>query len=111
MSARPLPDETDENTATAGTAVEPITEDVNVDARAAICTLLTRSFTERGNRFMTPKDALFMHGALYDGPRQKPTVLWQSDKKPRKDHEADDWLTATEYEDKDVVMAAKVAQL
>lgn len=60
---------------------------------------------------MSPNDRLFMHGWAYNGPVVKPKVLWASDQKPRKDHSAPDWLTATEYEDVDKVAAAKVRQL
>jgi len=60
---------------------------------------------------MSPNDRLFMHGWAYNGPVLKPKVLWASDQKPRKDHSAPDWLTATEYEDVDKVAAAKVRQL
>merc|ERR1719421_2213740 len=71
---------------------------------------LKQSFTDRGG-FMQPQDELFMHGTLYRGPLQKPKVLWHSTEKPRKDHDAESWLTATEFEDTPEIMRAKIAQL
>jgi NAD-dependent SIR2 family protein deacetylase len=55
-----------------------------------------------------------MHGRAYSGPIRsstKPKVLWKSSSKPRKDHDAASWLTATEFIDRDDVLRAKVAQL
>lgn len=52
-----------------------------------------------------------MHGTMYDGPVKKSKAIWVSKEKPRKDHDASDWLTATEFEDQPSVLAAKVAQL
>ena len=66
-------------------------------ARAAITTELRDAHRARGRRHLEPSDALFMHGALYKGPVRRPKVLWKSDKKPRSDHDASDWLTATEF--------------
>jgi len=61
--------------------------------------------------FMRHKDNHFFHGMVYDGPMKAPTILWKSDKKPRKDHDTDAWLTATEFEDKADVMNHKVEKL
>ena len=81
------------------------------DARAAIATELRDAHRARGRRHLEPGDTLFMHGALYKGPMRRPKVLWKSDKKPRSDHDASDWLTATEFEDQPEVARCKVAQL
>ena len=65
----------------------------------------------KGQPLMAPNDKRFMHGWAYEGPMVRPNVLWASDQKPRKDHDAPDWLTATEFADTDKVMAAKITQL
>ena len=65
----------------------------------------------RGAQFMHPSDPKVMHGWAYEGPMTAPKVLWASDKKPRKDHDAPEWLTATEYEDVPKVTDAKVKAL
>jgi len=56
-------------------------------------------------------DANFMHGRAYVGPMRRAEVTWKSDKKPRADHHAPDWLTATEFEDLAEVLDAKCEQL
>ena len=56
-------------------------------------------------------DPLFMRGTLYQGPIVPPRVLWKSDRKPRKDHDASDWLTATEFQDAPDVVMCKAKQL
>ena len=81
------------------------------DPRAATLARLATTFKARGHQFMEHTDGLFMHGALYDGPLKKPKTLWRSERKPRKDHNASSWLTASEFEDQPDVMRAKVAQL
>jgi NAD-dependent SIR2 family protein deacetylase len=52
-----------------------------------------------------------MHGRVYIGPKQPARITWSSDKPPRKDHDAPDWLTATEFEDTPDVALAKCRQL
>ena len=79
--------------------------------RALFCESLTHAYKQNGKRFLGPKDQRFMHGWGYTGPLVKPKTLWSSSSKPRKDHDAPAWLTASEYEDVDEVMAAKVKQL
>lgn len=61
--------------------------------------------------FLDHKHELFMHGRGYDGPIVPARVTWSSDKPPRKDHHAPDWLTATEFEDTKEVAVAKCRQL
>jgi len=79
--------------------------------RTAITAKLAEDFRKHGNEFLSPADPLFMHGWAYTGKSKKPNVLWASDKKPRKDHDAPDWLTASEFQDREDVMDAKVKQL
>lgn len=54
---------------------------------------------------------LFWHGRGYEGPDKAPKCTWKSDKKPRDDHDAPKWLTASEYCDEPEVMQAKARQL
>uniref|UniRef100_A0A0G4GHS2 Uncharacterized protein n=1 Tax=Chromera velia CCMP2878 TaxID=1169474 RepID=A0A0G4GHS2_9ALVE len=61
--------------------------------------------------FLSHTDPLFMHGRGYYGPVKAPKVLWKSEQKPRDDHEAPDWLTASEFEDVPEVMNEKCRQL
>ena len=90
-------------------AREAITKPLDSEAaREAITKTLAQKY--RGG-FLEPGDALHMHGALYNGPTKRPKLLWKSNKKPRSDHDASDWLTATEYEDQPDVARCKVAQL
>ena len=81
------------------------------DGHLAVTSGLRESFRQNHGEFMAPSDPRFMHGWLYRGPMTKPNVLWKSDKKPRKDHAAPDWLTATEFEDGQGVMSTKAKQL
>lgn len=62
-------------------------------------------------RFMSPENESFMHGRAYTGPLTPPRVTWASDKKPRKDHDAPEWLTATEFQDVPAVLNAKCKHL
>jgi len=61
--------------------------------------------------FMAHDNPLFMHGRAYIGPVKSAQVLWKSDKPPRKDHAAPEWLTATEFQDQREVVHAKCEQL
>ncbi|CAE8626753.1 unnamed protein product [Polarella glacialis] len=63
------------------------------------------------NGFVSHDHQLFMHGRIYSGPVEAASVLWKSDKPPRKDHNAPRWLTATEFEDTEAVMEAKCEEL
>lgn len=72
---------------------------------------LTRDFVANDRRFLTPDDPRFLHGWVYDGPIGRPKVLWKSDQKPRKDHDAPAWLTATEFEDVEAVAHLKIKML
>ena len=85
--------------------------DTSATARAAFTKSLADAYTARGGRFLEHGEPLFMHGALHCGPIKKPRVLWKSDQKPRRDHDASSWLTATEFEDQPDVMLAKVKRL
>merc|ERR1711904_565913 len=52
-----------------------------------------------------------MHGRAYTGAPKKADVTWKSDQKPRKDHHAPDWLTASEFQDDSGVVEEKCQQL
>ena len=61
-----------------------------------------------------PRDELFFHGRGYDGPASStdvPNTTWQSRKPPRDDHDAPDWLKASEFADTKTVNAHKCRQL
>ena len=74
--------------------------DTDDDIRAAIA----------ATPFLAPSDPRFMHGRAYSGPTTKPRTLWRSSDKPRDDHDAPSWLTATEFEDVPEVLTHKVKQ-
>ena len=38
-----------------------------------------------------------MHGTMYDGPVKKSKAIWVSKEKPRKDHDASDWVSAVGF--------------
>jgi hypothetical protein len=81
-----------------------------VDVGAAHAELPSAEPTKLRGR-LHHRDPYFMHGRGYEGPVVGPRVTWKSSSKPRKDHDAPAWLTATEFEDVPEVMDAKVAQL
>jgi len=94
-----------------GDAIMPAAETLpSLEDRTSVTALFSASYQQRGG-FLDHAAPEFMHGALYNGPNQKPKVLWKSDKQPRKDHDAASWLTATEFEDVPAVLAAKAKQL
>lgn len=53
--------------------------------------------------YLKPSDDRFWHGRLLISSTnmhlQQPKVTWKSSQKPRDDHDAPDWLTASEFED------------
>merc|ERR1711907_810932 len=66
--------------------------------------------------FLKPDDPRFFHGRGFQGDKNSgtwpaPHTTWQSNRKPRDDHDAPDWLTASEFEDQEHVMDAKCAAL
>jgi len=79
--------------------------------RSAFIAKLSEAFSKRGCQLLSPRDPLFLHGWAYAGPTEKPKCLWASDRKPRKDHDTPSWLTASEFEDVDAVMDAKIKML
>lgn len=83
----------------------------DADERTAVTTALRDQFQKSGRQLMSPDDPRFFHGWAYCGEMATPHCLWKSDQKPRKDHAAPDWLTASEYEDAAEVTAAKIEQL
>lgn len=53
-------------------------------------------------------DPRFFHGRAFDDMQaQAPRSSWKSNQKPRDDHDAADWLTATEFEDVEEMLEAK----
>merc|ERR1719481_2084240 len=64
------------------------------------------------SRFLDPEDPNFFHGRIY-GKSQPPApkVLWASSETPRHDHDAPEWLTATEYIESEDVLEDKVEWL
>ena len=74
------------------------------DERAAIALAL------QDTGFMAPSNLNFFHGrlgALAKSAWSKPVCTWASTQAPRDDHEAPEWLTASEYEDEEETAAAK----
>mmetsp|Transcript_2021 Transcript_2021/g.4559 ORF Transcript_2021/g.4559 Transcript_2021/m.4559 type:complete len:423 (+) Transcript_2021:134-1402(+) len=77
------------------------------------------------NPFHGPREAKFWHGRVFSDEEEErvllpPTMTWESPQKPRDDHhnytttDEDDpksWLTASEYQDEDVVMKLKIQKL
>lgn len=64
--------------------------------------------------FMSHTEPAFWHGRLFGGENSAlgpPVCSWKSNKPPRDDHEAESWLTASEYSDDDKVSALKVKEL
>lgn len=67
-----------------------------------------------GKQFMEPNDPCFKHGRACMaevGEAEAPRKTWVSSSPPRDDHDAPEWLTATEFEDQEAVMDAKCAHL
>merc|ERR1711915_521180 len=64
------------------------------------------------SKFLDQEDPNFFHGRIY-GKSQPPApkILWASSETPRHDHDAPDWLTATEYIDSEDVLEDKVEWL
>lgn len=81
------------------------------EARTAFITAMRESYKKNGEELMTPDDKRFFHGWAYGDKVVAPNCLWKSDQKPRKDHDAPDWLTASEFEDVADVTDAKIKLL
>jgi len=66
-----------------------------------------------GNYELDATDPRFFHGRAYMGPcaSEEPKRTWESRHKPRDDHEAPEWLTATEFLDHEDVIDAKCDML
>lgn len=62
--------------------------------------------------FLEHNHPSFFHGRAYNGPRgdEPPERTWESSK-PRDDHDAAEWLTATEFQDHEDVIEAKCEML
>lgn len=66
----------------------------------------------KGKTNLRPDQPHFWHGRLLcEESLSPPKVSWQSTQKPRDDHDAPDWLTASEYIDLDRVMEMKIERL
>jgi NAD-dependent SIR2 family protein deacetylase len=65
----------------------------------------------RDQQFLLHTSPKFMHGRAYDGPEITPTATWRSSEPPRDDHDAPEWLTASEFADDPNVLQAKCRQL
>jgi NAD-dependent SIR2 family protein deacetylase len=73
--------------------------------RSTACAKLAKT------NFMENTNPLFMHGRLYEGPMLPPKCIWDCKKPPRDDHAAPRWLTASEFQDEEAALIAKVRQL
>lgn len=65
----------------------------------------------KNSPFADRDDPKFMHGRGYIGPLVPPARTWDSNLKPRDDHEAPEWLTASEFTDVEAVLDSKLEQL
>merc|ERR1712093_644243 len=61
--------------------------------------------------FLEHDDSRFWHGRAFAGEASPPECTWRSRETPRDDHDAPEWLTASEFTDSEAVIAAKVKQL
>ena len=75
--------------------------------REAICEHL------RATPYLEHRDPRFKHGRGFASQAHlhQPKAIWKSERKPREDHGAPKWLTATEFQDHPDVLAAKCKQL
>eukprot|EP00617_Octactis_speculum_P000667 CAMPEP_0185779466 /NCGR_PEP_ID=MMETSP1174-20130828/95886_1 /TAXON_ID=35687 /ORGANISM="Dictyocha speculum, Strain CCMP1381" /LENGTH=416 /DNA_ID=CAMNT_0028468639 /DNA_START=29 /DNA_END=1279 /DNA_ORIENTATION=+ len=87
---------------TEGITNTPVPPPLQEKARADFIQGLTKApFLEHG-------EDSFWHGRAYNGPSKTPKRTWVSDQKPRDDHDAPNWLTASEYMDVPAALRAKV---
>jgi len=63
----------------------------------------------KGKKFLEHTHPNFCHGRIFRKPLPVPLVVWKSEKKPRDDHDAPDWLTASEFVDQDDAMDTKLS--
>lgn len=105
----PLPEPSSSLCVTSMLIDEPLATVEEVDIRDECLQRL------RAKPFMQPDDPLFKHGRGYRCETASsvppPKVTWASTQKPRDDHDAPDWLTASEFADTKEVMHAKAQQL
>ena len=75
--------------------------------REAICEHL------KATPYLEHRDPRFKHGRGFASQAHlhQPKAIWKSERKPREDHGAPKWLTATEFQDHPDVLAAKCKQL
>jgi NAD-dependent SIR2 family protein deacetylase len=62
-------------------------------------------------RTLDPTDPQIFFGRGYSGELKLPREAWVSKMKPRDDHDAPEWLTATEFEDQACIMIHKCEHL
>jgi NAD-dependent SIR2 family protein deacetylase len=64
-------------------------------------------------QFLPHDNPLFFHGRAFwaEDEAGQPEATWRSDERPRDDHDAVDWLTATEFADMPAVAQRKVELL
>merc|ERR1712198_81438 len=60
--------------------------------------------------FLEPENPAFFHGRIYSRCPPAPVVAWHSSDNPRWDHQAPEWLTATEYQDTEQAQELALAQ-
>ena len=68
----------------------------------------------RNTSFLQPDDPRFFHGRGFPGAMEAdsaPRVKWKSTSRPRDDHDAPQWLTATEFVEQPGVLAKKIEYL
>lgn len=68
----------------------------------------------RSTSFLQPDDPRFFHGRGFPGATatdSAPRVKWKSTSRPRDDHDAPQWLTATEFVEQPGVLVKKVEYL
>ena len=109
-SANPLQDSQQQEQVATSTS-STISDHLNDEERSAITSALRESFVKNDRQMMKHDNPKFFHGWLGSSDMKPPKCLWQSTEKPRKDHAAPGWLTASEYEDVPEVMSTKIKQL
>ena len=88
--------------------------DINNDDNKGNILSLTREHAQEklcNTDFQEHSSNSFWHGRLYEGKEISPKTTWESNLKPRNDHDAPEWLTASEYCDIEDVLETKVEYL
>ena len=69
--------------------------------------IVNKKYTNKGEiqrhltkkKFLTPDSPGIFHGRLFKSFPPPPECVWESKERPRHDQEAEDWLTASEFQD------------